>query len=85
MGFGLVIEFPEHLQIVTTSHYNAISNSHILQYATARTKSFQSAVSSVEDIPLLLGSRPRTLAAIPRQPSTFLTAVLRLLIIYPRH
>jgi hypothetical protein len=30
------------------------------------------------DIPLLLGSRPRRLAAISHQPPTFLTATLRL-------
>jgi hypothetical protein len=36
-GFGLVIGFIEHLQIVTTSSYSAIANSHIQQYITART------------------------------------------------
>jgi hypothetical protein len=45
-GFGLVIGFTEHLQIVTTSTYNAIANSYTLQITTAPTKSFQSAVSS---------------------------------------
>jgi hypothetical protein len=29
-GFGLVIGFTEHLQIVITSNYNAIANSHTL-------------------------------------------------------
>jgi hypothetical protein len=46
MGFGLVIVFIEHLQIVTTSSYSAIANSHTLQFTPARTKSSQSAVSS---------------------------------------
>jgi hypothetical protein len=32
------------LQIVTTSNYNAIANSHTQQFTTARTKSPQSAV-----------------------------------------
>jgi hypothetical protein len=45
-GFGLVIGLNKHLQIVTTSNYSAIANSHILQFTTARTKSSQSAVSS---------------------------------------
>jgi hypothetical protein len=46
MGFGLVIGFTEHLQIITTSNYSAIANSHILQFTTARTKSSQSDVHS---------------------------------------
>jgi hypothetical protein len=46
MGFGLVIGFIEHLQIVTTSNYSAIDNLHNLQFTTACTKSPQSAVSS---------------------------------------
>jgi hypothetical protein len=45
-GFGLVIEFIEHLQIVTTSNYSAVANSHTLQFTTARTNCPQSAVSS---------------------------------------
>jgi hypothetical protein len=45
-GFGLVTGFIEHLQIVTTSNYNAIANSHTLQLTTARTKSSHSAVFS---------------------------------------
>jgi hypothetical protein len=40
-----VIGFIEHLQIVTTSNYCAIANSHTLQFTTARTKPSQSAVS----------------------------------------
>jgi hypothetical protein len=34
----LVIGFIEHLQIVTTSNYSAIANSHTLQFTTARKK-----------------------------------------------
>jgi hypothetical protein len=45
-GFGLVIGFTGHLQIVTTSKYSAIINSHTQQFVTARTKSSHSAVSS---------------------------------------
>jgi hypothetical protein len=41
-----VTGFIEHLQIVTTSNYSALSNSHILQLTTARSKSSQSAVYS---------------------------------------
>jgi hypothetical protein len=41
MGFGLVIGFIEHLQIVTTSNYSAITNSHTLQFTTEHTKSSQ--------------------------------------------
>jgi hypothetical protein len=46
MGLGLVSEFIEPLQIVTTSTYIAIADSHILQFTTERTKSSQSAMSS---------------------------------------
>jgi hypothetical protein len=39
--------FIEHLftQLVTTNNYNAIANSHTLQFITARTKSSKPAVS----------------------------------------
>jgi hypothetical protein len=40
--FLLVIGFIEHLQIVTTSNYSAVANSHTLQFTTARTKSSHS-------------------------------------------
>jgi hypothetical protein len=73
----LVTEFTEHLQIVTTSNYSAIANSHALQFTTAYTKSSQS-VSSPVDVFLLPGSRPRRLAAISHQPPSLLTAVSRL-------
>jgi hypothetical protein len=46
MGSELVIRFIESLQNVTTSNYSAVTNSHTLQFTTACTKSFQSAVSS---------------------------------------
>jgi hypothetical protein len=45
-GVGLVIGFIEHLQIVTTRNYSAVTNSHIQQLTIARTESPQSAVSS---------------------------------------
>jgi superfamily I DNA and RNA helicase len=45
--FGLVVGFTEHLQNVITNNYSAIANSHTLQLTTARTKSSQSAVSSL--------------------------------------
>jgi hypothetical protein len=45
MGFGLVIGFIEHLQIVTASNYSAIANSSsAIHYNTH--KSSQSAVCS---------------------------------------
>jgi hypothetical protein len=45
-GDGLVIGFIEHLQIVTTSNYSAVANSHTPQFTTACTKSSQSALYS---------------------------------------
>jgi hypothetical protein len=45
-GFGLVIGFIDHLDIVTTGESSAIVNSHNLQFITVRTKTFWSAVSS---------------------------------------
>jgi hypothetical protein len=46
-GFGLVIRYIDHLQIVTTSNYSTITNSHTLEFATACTKPSQSAVSTL--------------------------------------
>jgi hypothetical protein len=48
MVFGLVTGFIAHLntQLVTTSNYSAIADSHTLKFITAHTKSSQSAVSS---------------------------------------
>jgi hypothetical protein len=46
LWIGIIIGFIEHLQVVTTSNYNANAKSHILQFTRARTKSSQSAVSS---------------------------------------
>jgi hypothetical protein len=46
MGFGLVIGFTEHLQIITTSNYSAITSSHSQEFTTECTKTSQSAVSS---------------------------------------
>jgi hypothetical protein len=45
-GFRLVIGSIENLQIVTTTNYNAIANSHSLQFITPRIKSSQSAMCS---------------------------------------
>jgi hypothetical protein len=36
----------DHLQIVTTSNYNAVANLHTLQITIADAKHFQSAISS---------------------------------------
>jgi hypothetical protein len=63
--FGLVIKFIEHFQIVTSSNYSAIANSHTQQVTKARNISSQSAVSSAvawshlltADVALPLGSR----------------------------
>jgi hypothetical protein len=40
----LVAGFIDHLEIVPTSNYRAITNSHTLQFSTARTKCSQSLV-----------------------------------------
>jgi hypothetical protein len=47
MWFGLIIGFIEHLQIVTTSNYSDITNSHSLRFTMACTKAAQSAVPSL--------------------------------------
>jgi hypothetical protein len=66
MEFGFVIGFIDHLQIVTTSNFNIIANSHMQQFTTSHAKSSQSALSSpvivwqqlpVVVFPLTLGSR----------------------------
>jgi hypothetical protein len=44
MGCGPVTGFIDHLQIVTTSNYNTISDSHTLQFTAAHTKASQSAL-----------------------------------------
>jgi hypothetical protein len=46
-GVEIIIGYIELLQSITTSNYSAIANSHTLQFTTARTKSSQSAVSSL--------------------------------------
>jgi hypothetical protein len=46
MGFGLVIGFIDHLQILTMRNYNAIANLHTLQI-TAASLSHLSLVSLV--------------------------------------
>jgi hypothetical protein len=37
MGFGLVIGFNEHLQLVSTSNYNTAADLHTEQITTAHT------------------------------------------------
>jgi hypothetical protein len=39
VGSGLVIGFVEHLQVVFTSNYSAIANSHTQQFIRAQNKS----------------------------------------------
>jgi hypothetical protein len=59
--------FIDHLQIVTTSNYSAISNSHTLQFTTARTKSSQFAFARrflVTDSNSVLCLRPYWLANV---------------------
>jgi hypothetical protein len=51
--YGLVIGFPEHLEIVAISDYGAIANAPCLQVATLRT-----------DCPLLLSPCPDRLATV---------------------
>jgi hypothetical protein len=46
MGFGLVIQFTEHLQIAATINYSVVANSFTLQFTAVRTKFTQTAVSS---------------------------------------
>jgi hypothetical protein len=47
MGFELLTGFIEHIRIVTTSNYSAITNSHTQHFSTARPKSSQTAESSL--------------------------------------
>jgi hypothetical protein len=55
--------FIEHFRNVTTNNYNAVANSHTLQFTTTRTKSSQSAVAAAwyrlptADFPRTLGFR----------------------------
>jgi hypothetical protein len=62
---------------IGNSIYLTLANSHNLQFTTSHTKSSQSPVPLPVDISLLLGSRPRRLAAISHQPN-LLTAISRL-------
>jgi hypothetical protein len=47
MGFGFVIGFIDHLQIATTSNYNALANSCPRHLTTAHTKSSQIVYTSL--------------------------------------
>jgi hypothetical protein len=39
-GIGFETGFTDHLQVVTTSNYNTVTNFHTLQITTAHAKSF---------------------------------------------
>jgi hypothetical protein len=52
MLFGLVIEFIEHLGIVTTSDCSALANSHTLQFTRACAICSQLLCSPVYSAPL---------------------------------
>jgi hypothetical protein len=45
-GFGLEIGFINHLQVITRSNYNTITNFHNSQITIVHAKPFQSAVTS---------------------------------------
>jgi hypothetical protein len=77
-GFGLVTGFIVHLQMVSTSNYNALANSCTCLPTTAYTKSFQSDVSSAvvarqrfstADVPLTMGSRTIPVPKLPASNS----------------
>jgi hypothetical protein len=77
-GFRLVVGFIEHLEIVTTSNYSAIANSHTLQFTTARTKPSQSVLSlpvvawwRIQQCPLIPCSRTYRLATVPHLTHCF--------------
>jgi hypothetical protein len=69
MGFGLVIGFIEHLQMETTSNYNALANSCTPLLTTTHTKYSQSVFTSrflVTDTSNVLCLRPYWLANVPQ-------------------
>jgi hypothetical protein len=59
---------------LTECNYSTVANPHTLQFATAHTKSYQSPVSSLVDVLLLLGSNPCSLAAVSHQPPALLSS-----------
>jgi hypothetical protein len=68
-GFVLVAGFTEHLQMVTTSNYSAIADSHTLQFTTAHTKPSQFVFTSrllVTDPNNVLCLRPYRLAIVSK-------------------
>jgi hypothetical protein len=74
--FGLVTRFIEHLytQLVSTSNYSAITDPHTLQFATARTKSSQSAVFTSRCLVTTSnGGRSRS-SGFPNYPSASATS-----------
>jgi hypothetical protein len=68
VGLEFVIGFIEHLQIVTTSNYGAMANSHNLQLTTAPTKSFLSAVFACRLVPPSNAVDPSTLVSRLQNP-----------------
>jgi hypothetical protein len=73
-GFGLVIEFTEHLQMVTTSNYNALANSCTIQFTTARTKPSQSAVFSSRCLVATSNGRRSPYSGFPKYPRASATS-----------
>jgi hypothetical protein len=74
----LVIGFIHYLQVVTTCNCIAITNSHTLQFTTARTMSSHSTVfnsrclvtASTADVPLILDSRNIPVPQLPASNSS---------------
>jgi hypothetical protein len=76
MGFGLVIGFIRHVQLVPTINYNSFANSQTSQFTVARTKSFRSSLVVtrqrliITKIPLaLLHCRLKTQLNCPHTPT----------------
>lgn len=57
-GFGLLLGYIEHLQIITTCNYSVLANPHALKLATEHTKSsrspFPSPLSSISVLTFLV-------------------------------
>jgi hypothetical protein len=60
MGFGLVIRFVAHLQLVTSVNYSTIANSHTLLLTTAHATSSMSSLGVTwKRIPTILSCMRR--------------------------